>query len=222
MTWMGRSPMVSQGDQISPFTPLPKLSIVPIGFSFGLSFGLLTVGLNWGKAAIALPGEAPEIVADWIYENPNLPSGLPGSLRVSRSDIPGQRLTFQALRILPGFFQDEPIAVIRSEQIEVRDEVNGVTAERLANVLRSVYGSDIDQDYQNAVLVYDYRRVAAPGGVNAPELEAGSIVQGDRFAYWLRILRAPDGEPIVGQLTVLLPDDRDRLEVYLRRQGSGE
>lgn len=174
--------------------------------------------------AIALPGDDLITVQRWIERHPGLPPAHSGALRVSRSDIPGQRLTFQVWTILPGFYQDEPADFSRSEQIEVRDEIEFVSIDRLVLVLRDLYGSDIYQDYHNAAEVYRYTR-SNEGEVPRDETrtsEDGILLQGDRFAYWLRLLydETATGEnaAIVGQLTVLLTDDRDRLEAYLRRE----
>lgn len=173
--------------------------------------------------AIALPGDDITTVQRWIERHPGLPPAHPGALRVSRSDIPGQRFTFRAWKILPGFYQDEPVDFIRSEQIEVRDEVEFVSIERLELVLRDLYGSDIYQDYRNAAEIYRYTRTneADVPLEDVRKTEDGIVLQGDRFAYWLRLFydnQYGHDVPIVGQLTVLLTDDRDRLEVYLRRE----
>jgi hypothetical protein len=170
--------------------------------------------------AIALPGDDLTTVQRWIERHPGLPPAHPGALRVSRSDIPGQRLTFQAWKILPGFYQDEPVDFIRSEQIEVLDTVEFVSIERLALVLRDLYGSDIYQDYRNAAEVYRYTRTNEQEvpAEDVRNTEDGLLIQGDRFAYWVRVLYNENELPIVGQLTVLLTDDRDRLEAYLRRE----
>ena len=170
--------------------------------------------------AIALPGDDLTTVQRWIERHPGLPPAHPGALRVSRSDIPGQRFTFQAWKILPGFYQDEPVDFIRSEQIEVRDEVELVSRDRLELVLRDLYGSDIYQDYRNAAEVYRYTRTNEQEvpAEDVRNTEDGILIQGDRFAYWVRVLYDEKELPIVGQLTVLLTDDRDRLEAYLRRE----
>jgi hypothetical protein len=182
---------------------------------------LVTIAVPIGTSpAIALPGDDLTTVQRWIERHPGLPPAHPGALRVSRSDIPGQRLTFQAWKILPGFYQDEPVDFIRSEQIEVLDTVEFVSIERLALVLRDLYGSDIYQDYRNAAEVYRYTRTNEQEvpAEDVRNTEDGLLIQGDRFAYWVRVLYNENELPIVGQLTVLLTDDRDRLEAYLRRE----
>lgn len=205
----------------------PFASPLPIRCLFPYRYILALIAIGTAIAtppAIALPGDDLMTVQRWIERHPGLPPARPGALRVSRSDIPGQRFTFQAWQILPGFYQDEPVDFIRSEQIEVLDAVEFVSIERLESVLRDLYGSDIYQDYRNAAEVYRYTRTNE-GDVPLDEMrttEDGILIQGDRFAYWLRLLygssNAGENRPIVGQLTVLLTDDRDRLEAYLRRE----
>ena len=195
----------------------------PLRFSsiYGQLLALIVVGCGVStSSAIALPGDDPATVQHWIERHPGLPPAHSGSLRVSRSDIPGQRFTFQAWKILPGFYEDEPVDFIRSEQIEVRDEIELVSVDRLKLVLRDLYGSDIHQDYRNGAEVYGYTRT---NELDVPleevrDLEDGILIEGDRFAYWLRVLYDENELPIVGQLTVLLLEDRDRLEAYLRRE----
>ena len=190
-------------------------------FAYRYLLALVTIAVPISTSpAIALPGDDLTTVQRWIERHPGLPPAHPGALRVSRSDIPGQRLTFQAWKILPGFYQDEPVDFIRSEQIEVLDTVEFVSIERLALVLRDLYGSDIYQDYRNAAEVYRYTRTNEQEvpAEDVRNTEDGLLIQGDRFAYWVRVLYNENELPIVGQLTVLLTDDRDRLEAYLRRE----
>jgi len=200
---------------MSRFCPLFRclgrglLCVLPISAIGGLTEG-----------AIALPGDDIITVQRWIANHPSLPAAaVPGTLRVSRSDIPGQRMTFQAWRTLPGFYEDDPVDFVRSEQIEVRDELQLVSPDRLERVLRDLYGSDIYQDYRDAAEVYRYSRFDGRSIPEAArETEAGILLQGDRFAYWMRLLFTEAGDPVVGQLVVLQTEDRDRLEVYLRRE----
>jgi len=201
----------------------PVCRFFPRRLSTVLGSILTLVTLSGGvfvPTVIALPGDDLTTVQHWIERHPGLPPAHPGALRVSRSDIPGQRFTFQAWTILAGFYQDQPVDFVRSEQIEVHDHVEFVSIERLERVLRDLYGSDIDQDYRNAAEVYRYTRTNAATVpiAAARDTETGILIQGDRFAYWLRLLYNAEELPIVGQLTLLLPDDRDRLEAYLRRE----
>ncbi len=155
--------------------------------------------------SLALPGESVEEVANWIYTNPLLPDGRRGSLRVSRSDIPGQRLTFVASKTLPterGFGIGE--TRIRSEWIEILDYRNGVTGDRLIEALRAIYGLDLYQDYRNAELVHDYTVLSGEEGLT---VRRGQLWRGDRFGYWLEITEQDGEDPVLGQLSLILVDD---------------
>lgn len=168
--------------------------------------------------AIALPGDAIEDVARWIQTNPRLPDGRSGSLRVSRSDIPGQRLTFVAAPTRPTDFGFAIGAqTVRSERLELLDYENGVTRDRLADLLRSVYGLDLHQDYRNARPVYDYVSAAGSGR----DTYRGEVRQGDRFGYWIEIIERDGVEPVVGTIAVFQLDDLAAVEADLRdRDGS--
>lgn len=163
--------------------------------------------------SLALPGESVEEVANWIYTNPLLPDGRRGSLRVSRSDIPGQRLTFVASKTLPtqgGLGIGE--TRIRSEWIEILDYRNGVTSDRLTEALRGIYGLDLYQDYRNAELVHDYRVFASE---EETIVRRGQLWRGDRFGYWLEITEQEGDDPVLGQLTVILLDDLAAIQADL-------
>ncbi len=163
--------------------------------------------------SLALPGESVEEVANWIYTNPLLPDGRRGSLRVSRSDIPGQRLTFVASKTLPtqgGLGIGE--TRIRSEWIEILDYRNGVTSDRLVEALRGIYGLDLYQDYRNAELVHDYTVLAREEGTI---VQRGQLWRGDRFGYWLKITEQDGEDPVLGQLTVILLDDLAAIQADL-------
>ncbi|MFP4220717.1 MAG: hypothetical protein ACLFM4_16545 [Phormidium sp.] len=155
--------------------------------------------------SLALPGESVEEVANWIYTNPLLPDGRRGSLRVSRSDIPGQRLTFVASKTLP---TERGLGVgetrIRSEWIEILDYRNGVTSDRLVEALRGIYGLDLYQDYRNAELVHDY---TVPVSEEGTTVRRGQLWRGDRFGYWLEITEQDGEDPVLGQLSLMLVED---------------
>ena len=163
--------------------------------------------------SLALPGESVEEVANWIYTNPLLPDGRRGSLRVSRSDIPGQRLTFVASKTLP---TERGLGIgetrIRSEWIEILDYRNGVTGDRLVEALRGIYGLDLYQDYRNAELVHDYTVLVGEEGMT---VRRGQLWRGDRFGYWLEITERDGDDPVLGQLTVILLDDLAAIQADL-------
>ena len=157
---------------------LKQAMVKPLASLVGSAIALILMapGPAW-----SLPGERVSEVANWIYSNPLLPDGRRGSLRVSRSDVPGQRFTFVASKTLPtqrGLGVGE--TRIRSEWLELLDYNNGVTSERLVEAVRSVYGLDLYQDYRNAELVYEYVHPTGPGG---PASTARSTLAGR--SLWL-------------------------------------
>ncbi|MGC9505117.1 hypothetical protein [Baaleninema sp.] len=166
--------------------------------------------------SLALPGQTVEQVQTWIQTNPLLPRGLEGSLRVSRSDIPGQRFTFSASKTLP---TDSNLVVggryIRSERLEVLDYENGVTRDRLVSTLRSIYDLDVYRDYREAEVVYDY---VSPAGREMQDLYRGVVLKGDRFGYWIEITERDGVEPVIGQLSIVLAEDVETLETQLRNR----
>ncbi|TVR09272.1 MAG: hypothetical protein EA395_10295 [Phormidium sp. GEM2.Bin31] len=183
--------------------PLPSL----IGSAIALV--LMAPSPGW-----SLPGEAVDEVANWIYSNPLLPDGRRGSLRVSRSDIPGQRFTFVASKTLP---TQRGLGIgerrIRSEWLEVLDYNNGVTSERLIEAVRAVYGLDLYQDYRNAELIYEYVNPTGPTGQHQ---RRGQLWQGDRFGYWLEITERDGEEPVLGKLALILLDDIPTVQADLQ------
>ncbi|NMG57390.1 hypothetical protein E1H12_02365 [Geitlerinema sp. P-1104] len=183
--------------------PLPSL------ISSAIALVLMAPSPGW-----TLPGEAVDEVANWIYSNPLLPDGRRGSLRVSRSDVPGQRFTFVASKTLPtqrGLGVGE--TRIRSEWLEVLDYNNGVTSERLVEAIRSIYGLDLYQDYRNAELIYEYVNPTGPTGQHQ---RRGQLWQGDRFGYWLEITERDGEEPVLGKLALILLDDISTVKTDLQ------
>lgn len=172
--------------------------------------------------AKALPGESKQTVAAWIEGHPTLRPGIGDGLRVTKSDTPAMRFTFQATALPPG-----RIAVprnssgIRSERISFYDAINGVTTERLVESLRVIYGPPIYQDYERARIVYAYptpETVDVARRQNRPLLAAqqGELRVGERYAYWMEIIQTDSGNALNGQLTVFLKEDIDKLETELR------
>ncbi|MEA5554353.1 hypothetical protein VB713_25805 [Anabaena cylindrica UHCC 0172] len=172
--------------------------------------------------AQALPGESTEEVTTWIKAHPTLKPRSGERLFVSKSDTAAQRFTFQASVLPPGrvtFTKDR--STIRTERMTMYDGVNGVTTERLEESLRVIYSLDIYQDYNRAQVVYDYPNESAINQARlakTPIREAlqGELRLGDRYAYWVEIAKPRGGKAVVGQITVLLKDDLDKLEAELR------
>ncbi|NJL00339.1 MAG: hypothetical protein HC910_07105 [Spirulinaceae cyanobacterium SM2_1_0] len=175
------------------------------------------------QPAQALPGQRTETVRTWIRAHPTLQPALGDGLTVENSNAAAQRFQFSASVLPPGrlsFVRNR--GIIRSERFLLYDVINGVSAERLAESLRVIYGLDIYRDYQQANPVYAYpsfgqlelgRRLALPGvgGVR------GELRVGDRFAYWTELSVDDFGEIITGQVTVFLKEDLSKLETELRR-----
>lgn len=174
------------------------------------------------SAAKALPGESTETVAAWINAHPTLRPGIGDGLRVTKSDTPAMRFSFQASILPPGrIASPSDRSTIRSERLSFYDSINGVTPERLKESVRVIYGPPIYQDYEQARIIYAYptpETIDLSRRQNRPLLAAqqGELRLGERFAYWMEITQTDDGKAFNGQLTVFLTEDLDKLETELR------
>jgi hypothetical protein len=174
-------------------------------------------------SAIALPGQAPDQVIDWIRTNPALQPESGERLLVRKSDTPSRRFQFQASVVLPGIaaIQKSDANLIRSEQIRFFDIINGVTRSRLEESLRSIYGPEIMRDYATAKRVYAYPTVAMLQRSQAknasPILRAlqGELRQGKKYGYWVELLQNGKGSANSGQITVFELDSLPKLEQEL-------
>lgn len=187
-----------------------------------LSLGIV-IALAAGRAN-ALPGQTTEEVAAWIKGNPTLSPYSGQTLLVYKSDTPAQRFTFEASVLAAGRAAalGDP-TIVRAERIDLFDMVNGVTQNRLKESLRSVYGMDIYQDFQQAQVIYSYpnqAQVREARNLTLPLEEAlkGELRLGSRYAYWVEIPQPKEGNPIMGKITVLLKSDLDKLEAELRNR----
>ncbi|MDY6785145.1 MAG: hypothetical protein SW833_21810 [Cyanobacteriota bacterium] len=183
------------------------------------AIALLSLGVD---GAEALPGDRAESVLAWIKANPTLRSGAGDGFIVRRENTPAQRFRFQASVLAPGRITvpTNP-GVIRSEQFEIVDRINGVPPQRLEESLRAIYGLDIYEDYIRSSIVYDYPNrdtLELARRQNLPSLGAqrGQLRSGRRFAYWTEITYSQDGQPLNGRVTVLLKEDLDKLAAELR------
>ncbi len=191
--------------------------ILPFSLISSLSGQIL---LN--SSAQALPGESTEEVTTWIQGHPTLRPRSGEKLFVSKNDTAAQRFTFQASVLPPGkvtFTKDR--STIRAERLNMYDGVNGVTVGRLHESLRVIYGLDIYQDYNRALVVYNYPNQSTINQARlakTPIREAlkGELRVGDRYAYWIEIAKPRDGKALNGQITVFLKSDLDKLEAELR------
>jgi len=174
-------------------------------------------------AAIALPGQPPDQVADWISTNPALKPAQGERLLVRKSDTPSRRFQFQASIMPLGQMEKQGDAnLIRSERIQFFDIVNGVTKSRLEESLRSIYNPEVMRDYAKAEVVYAYptanmiRRSQAKNA--SPLLRAlqGELRQGKKYAYWVELLNTDRGIANSGKITVFELEALPSLEKKLR------
>jgi hypothetical protein len=215
------APLRVRLDKLS-LPPQAKLSLF-LGKK-GISFLIFNCSLLFPFAANALPGQTTDEVAAWIQANPTLNPQSGETLLVRKSDTAAQRFVFQASTLPPGR-ATPPLrtGVVRSERFEIFDLVNGVNADRLQETLRIIYGLGIYQDFQQARVVYAYpdeMLVNQARSQNAPLLEAlqGELRLGKRFAYWLEVAQPREGRPIMGRMTILLPEDLDKIQTELRNR----
>lgn len=191
--------------------------------------GLLMLGLGmaiaiFGEKANALPGQTTAEVAAWIKGNDTLSPYSGQTLLVHRTDTPAQRFTFEASVFAPGLATPpgDP-NIVRAEKIDLFDMINGVTLNRLHESLRSIYGLEIYQDFQQARVIYAYpnpEMVQQARTLTLPLQEAlrGELRLGSRFAYWIEIPQPQEGKPVMGKITVFLKSDLDKLEAQLRNR----
>ncbi len=186
----------------------------------------MVIPTTWSSvmpSAIALPGQTPDQVIDWIRTNPALQPESGERLLVRKSDTPSRRFQFQASVVLPGMaaIQKSDANRIRSEQIRFFDIINGVTRSRLEESLRSIYGPEIMRDYATAKRVYAYPTVAMLQRSQAknasPILRAlqGELRQGKKYGYWVELLQNGKGSANSGQITVFELGSLPKLEQEL-------
>jgi hypothetical protein len=186
----------------------------------------LPIGRNL-PAAMALPGQRPDQVLDWIRTNPALRPTPQERLLVRKSDTPSRRFQFQASIVAPGLtriFSDGTgnRNLIRSEQISFFDIINGVSRSRLEEALRTIYDPEIMRDYATAKVVYSYptpSMLERSRGRNASAILRslqGELRLGTKYAYWLELLQNGKGSANSGQITIFELEHLPRLEQELR------
>ncbi|MDX2256553.1 MAG: hypothetical protein NW214_13650 [Pseudanabaenaceae cyanobacterium bins.39] len=186
----------------------------------------LFVSIPMGRnvpSALALPGQRPDQVIDWIRTNPALRPTPQERLLVRKSDTPARRFQFQASIVAPGLTRiSSDSNLIRSEQISFFDIVNGVSRSRLEEALRAIYDPEIMQDYAKAKVVYSYptsAMVQRSMGRNAsPILRTlqGELRLGTKYGYWLELLQNDKGRANSGQITIFELEHLPKLEKELR------
>lgn len=187
---------------------------------FGLGAIAAVVGnLSLCLGAIALPGELTADVESWIAANPTFRDSMINRLKVSRFNTAAQKLTFEASIYAPDSFEATSPNLVRSERIHFFDVTNGVSLQRLSEALRTIYGVNVYQDFAAARLVYDYPDIntlnrATRQGLEILASQEGKLLEGDRFAYWVEIVKtSPDSDfANQGQITILLKEDLPSLQ----------
>ncbi len=195
------------------------LTQIPIS----IAMNALPIAWQTVPSAIALPGQPPDQVIDWVRVHPVLKPSKNERLLVSKSDTPARRFQFQASVLIPGLANMKGEAnLIRSEQIRFFDIINGVTKSRLEESLRAIYGPEIMRDYATAKPVYAYptaEMVQRSQYRNAsPILRAlqGELRQGAKYAYWVELLQNGRGSANSGSITVFELDNLPKVEQELR------
>ena len=181
--------------------------------------GLLLAVMGIGSyPAQALPGQSVRDAQAWIQSHPTL-KPLPGeTLVVRKADTAAQRFSFVS-SIFPVYAIRTPerSRVIRHESIELFDIVNGVSAVRLEESLRVIYGTELYQDYDRAAEVYRYPEPNTLGqGSPIAQARQGQLRLGDRYGYWLEIVQTPEGRPFNGQIVVFLKEDLENLKAQFQ------
>ena len=196
-----------------------------IGLGSALGVAIQGAAMLLGAAsAMALPGQSVDEVKIWIQGHPTLQPASGEKLLIRKADTAAQRFIFQASILPPGRIGSPAnAAFIRSEQISFFDIINGVTRNRLEESLRTIYGPEIYQDYEQARIVVTYPGVEEINrSRNQPNqlLTAlqGELRMGDRYAYWVEIVRIKRGVNYSGQLTILEKRDVEKLATELRNR----
>jgi hypothetical protein len=168
--------------------------------------------------AEAIPGQNATLAEAWIRNNPTLRPAANERLSVNRLVAPGQRFTFQA-SVFPvsGPAPAENRRYVRTERFSIADHANPITADRLDEALRAIYGQEIFNDYRQAavVLCYPIRGDRPAPGENL--VLRGELREGDRFAYWQEIAYDPAGTAHLGRMAVFLKEDLPALQAQLEQ-----
>lgn len=174
------------------------------------------------QAGYALPGVSLSAVEDWIRNNPTLRPQPYERLLVQRSDTPSRRFSFQASPFpVTGVDPTRTGYIIRTEQLSLFDQIDGVSANRLEESLRAVYGLDVYRDYRQAEVLYRYPTRLSEPRENPNLLLQGEVRRGERYAYWVELALDPQGNGYSGQMTVFLKEDLPALLTQLRNAPGG-
>lgn len=181
-------------------------------------FGILLIA----SPASAIPGQTTDEAAAWMQSNPTLRPNRGEKFLIRRNNTVVQGFSFSASIVPPGRIGKSPInRVIKSETLTLFDMRNGVTIPRLREAVRSIYGIDIAQDFDQAQIVQTYpndQKIAQAvqnGDAQTAALQ-GELRQGERFGYWIEIAQTDNGLAYSGRLTVFLKPDLDKLAAELK------
>ena len=188
---------------------------------------VLTLGsIAASPSAQALPGQSSDDVLQWMKANPGLNPSPGEKLTVRRNNGPAQRLTFEASLLAPGrILPSRSGGHIRTETLTIFDMLYGVTDARLDESLRSIYGASVHRDFQTAKVIYRYptdeaarEALTSAGRSKTPTANPlkGELRKGQQFAYWIEIIRNPNGLNYGGKVMVFLPEDLPKLESEIK------
>lgn len=182
------------------------------------------LGMNLAMTPIAqaLPGQGSDEVLLWMKSNPGIRPTAGEKLTIRRNNGPSQRMSFEASLLAPG--RITPLnsgGRIRSETLTLFDMLYGISEARLEQSIRSVYGLAVHRDFQKAQVVYSYPTPIAENQAvraNQPIAAAlkGELRRGDRYAYWVEILRNRDGLNYGGKVVVFLAEDLPKVESEIK------
>ncbi len=184
----------------------------------------LTIGAGLGLSSIAqaLPGQGSDEVLQWMKSNPGIRPSVGEKLTIRRNNGPSQRMSFEASLLAPGRITPlNSSGRIRSETLTLFDMLYGVSEARLEESIRSVYGLEVHRDFQKAQVIYSYPSAIAENQAiraNQPIAAAlkGELRKGDRYAYWVEILRNREGLNYGGKVVVFLAEDLPKVESEIK------
>jgi hypothetical protein len=193
---------------------------MPFRSVMGLSsLGLTLMGLGLlPQMAWAIPGQSLRSAETWIQANPTLNPGPGEQFLIQRRSTPAQRFTFEA-SVFPisGAFQTPQRSEIRTERFVIVDFINDVTAERLEESLRAIYGVDIFTDYRQAEVLLAYPPLETLVSPDSELVLQGDLREGEQFAYWWELAYDETGRATSGRMAVFLREDVSGLEAQLNR-----
>lgn len=196
-----------------------------------IGLGLFALGVGvfaWlsARPSYGLPGHSVNEAKAWMQGHPTLRADSREGLRIHRATVPSRRFTFQASVFPVGGIRratedsvwsasrrQRDFTTIRREEFILVDYDEQVTATRLEEALRTLYGPDIYADYRRAESIYTY--AAEVGSTVQGEVRLGNV-----YAYWIEVTPDHNGDITIGKLNVLLSEDVNSLQRYLEQQAA--